>query len=75
MEFNMEFCIYVVLTMKPRIDDTNLVKCYQDQMACEALSQEYAEANKIYLGGGEPTYRWVCQGKELAPVPEGIEKT
>ena len=58
--------LYLVLMIKPRFDDTNIVEQYPTKQQCQVIADEL---NLLYnQTTTEPKYAWVC--KELAGVAQ-----
>ena len=58
------FVLYLILVIKPRFDDTNVVNTYPTMEYCEDIAKGLNEGNDMLLAGTEPRYRWVCRAAE-----------
>lgn len=65
-------CLYLLLTIKPRLDDTNMIKCYPTEQ-CEALAKGYNELHTEMMGD-KPPYTWTCAA-DANPVEESYPES
>lgn len=68
------FTLYLILLLKPRFDDVNVVNKYPTMEDCELISKGLNEGNDVAMAGSEPTYRWVCKPSKEPEVEPDEDK-